>query len=159
MRRVLTILTLLALVLTVSAQQRHQNNDRMFSPERFDAELHQFIAHQACFTPQEAAAFFPIYKEMQKKQRAIYDRQREQGKIKPVDNKGCEKLIKNRDELEVEQKRIQQTYHQKMLSVISASKLYDAIKAEDRFFRIKMRSFGGPMPQGQGQNQGQGRGR
>lgn len=148
-----TILMLLFLAVSFGGyaqhDQRHQA-ERRFSPEQFEAEQQQFITKHACLTPQEAAAFFPIYREMQKKQRAIFNRMREQGKIKPADNKGCEKYIKNRDELEVEQKRIQQTYHNKLLSVVSASKLFDAIIAEDIFFRQKMRNFG--RGQGNGKN-------
>ena len=51
--------------LTTGAQEQQK-----FSPEKFDAELQEFITAQAKLTPQEATKFFPIYKEMQGKQRA-----------------------------------------------------------------------------------------
>ena len=112
-----------------------------FSPEKFQADLEQFITKEACLTPQEAAKFFPIYKEMQAKQRTVYERQRQLGFGKPADEKGCEKNIRQRDEYDLELKRIQQTYHNKFLSVISASKLYDVINAEDRFHRQMLRGW------------------
>jgi hypothetical protein len=144
MKRVTILIVALAVVMGVNAQG--SQNER-FSPERFQAELEQFITKEACLTPQEAAAFFPVYKEMQKKQRAIYDRQRQLGWVKPTDEKGCAKAIRQRDEHELELKRILQTYHNKMLSVLPASKLYDVIIAEDRFHRQKLRSWshGGRM--------------
>ena len=127
----------------LSVQMFAQGAQSKFSPEKFDAALQQFITKEACLTPQESAKFFPIYKEMQTKQRALLHRQRTIAKVKPSDNKGCEDAIRKRDETELELKRIQVTYHDKMLTVLSASKLYDVLKAEDRFFRQQMRRWGG----------------
>ena len=143
---------LIALVLAVAAipQDQKPQQPPKFSPEKFQADLEQFITKEACLTPQEAAKFFPVYKEMQAKQRAVYDRQRQLGWGKPADEKGCEKAIRQRDEYDLELKRIQQTYHNKFLSIISASKLYDVIKAEDRFHRQMLRGWnrGGQMMNG-----------
>lgn len=146
MRRlfVLTVLIFQLALMTAVAQQQHTPM-RQFSPEQFDKELQQFITQQAGFTPQEAAKFFPVYMEMQKKQRALYARQQQLGRIKPTDEKGCEKAIRQRDEIELELKRIQQTYHDRLLSIVAASKLYDAIKAEDRFHRQKLKNWGEGM--------------
>jgi len=143
-KRLTTIALLLALTMTVMAQQfgaPQQQQAPKFSPEKFQADLEQFITKEACLTPNEAAKFFPIYKEMQAKQRSVYERQRQLGWGKPADEKGCEKAIRQRDEYDLELKRIQQTYHNKFLSVISASKLYDVLKAEDRFHRQMLRGW------------------
>ena len=163
-----TIVLLFAIVFTLSVQAQGQGQNRgfgqgfgqgqgqnrgfgqgfgqgngqqmgKFSPEKFQADLEQFITKEACLTPQEAAAFFPVYKEMQRKQRSVYERQRRESRMKPADEKGCEKAICQRDEDDLELKRIQQTYHNKMLSIIPASKLYDVLKAEDRFHRQSMK--------------------
>lgn len=142
MKRLTSIILLMILALTVVAQDQRQQPQQKFSPERFQAELEQFIAKEACLTAQEKAAFFPIYKEMQAKQRAVFDRQRQLGKVKPADEKGCEQAIRKRDEYDLELKRLQQTYHNKFLGVLSASKLYDVLKAEDRFHRQMLRNAG-----------------
>lgn len=136
-------LTILSLVfaLTVFAQDQRPPQQK-FSPERFQAELEQYITKHAGLTQKEAAKFFPIYKEMQAKQRAIFDRQRQLDKVKPADDKGCETAIKQRDEYDLELKRIQQTYHNKFLTVLSASKLYDVLKAESGFHRQMLRNAG-----------------
>lgn len=136
----LTTILLLMLTIAVTAVAQEPKPQK-FSPERFQAELEQFITKEACLTPQEAAKFFPIYKEMQGKQRTIFDRQRQLAKVKPADEIGCEKAIRQRDEYDLELKRIQQTYHNKFLSVISASKLYDVLQAEDRFHRQMLRGW------------------
>jgi len=130
------------MALGIAAQgAQPQRQEHKFSPEKFQAELEQYITKEAGLTVQEAAKFFPIYKEMQAKQRVVFDRQRQLGWSKPADEKGCEKAIRQRDEYDLELKRIQQTYHNKFLSVLSASKLYDVIKAEDRFHRQMLRGW------------------
>ena len=153
MKRLTTILFVLALTTTAMAQhfntpQQQQQQAPKFSPEKFQADLEQFITKEACLTPREAAKFFPIYKEMQAKQRAVYERQRQLGWGKPADEKGCEKAIRQRDEYDLELKRIQQTYHLRFLETLSASKVYDILRAEEKFHRNMMRSWGrGPRPQ------------
>ena len=142
MKRLTFICLTLMFALAVAAQGQQQTHQQKFSPERFQAELEQFIVKEACLTTQEKAAFFPIYKEMLAKQRAVFERQRELGKVKPADEKGCEQAIRKRDEYDLELKRLQQTYHNKFLGVLSASKLYDVLKAEDRFHRQMLRNAG-----------------
>lgn len=132
-------LTLWVFALCMSAQQNQA--DQRFSPEKFDADLQAFITKEANLTPAEAEKFFPIYKEMQSKQRAIFIKQRQLGKQKPQDEKGCKKAILERDGLELEMKRIMQTYHAKFIEVLPATKVYDIISAEDKFHRKMLKSF------------------
>ena len=73
--------------------------EKKFSPEQFDAELQKFIVWDAKLTPEEAAKFFPLYWEMQKKQRELYEKQQHIAKNKPADDKGCRQIIKERDEI------------------------------------------------------------
>jgi hypothetical protein len=140
MKRLTIILMTLLLTMAASAQEQRPGTQK-FSPEKFQADLEQFITKEACLTPKEAAQFFPIYKEMQTKLRVVYDHQRQLGNVKPTDEKGCEKAIRQRDEYDLELKRIQQAYHNKFLSVLSASKVYDVLKAEDRFHRQMLRGW------------------
>ena len=138
----LTILSLVLALTVVAQEQQRPPQQQKFSPERFQAELEQHITKHACLTQKEAAKFFPIYKEMHAKQRAIFERQRQLDKVKPADEKGCETAIRQRDEYDLELKRIQQTYHNKFLTVLSASKLYDVLKAESGFHRQMLRNAG-----------------
>lgn len=151
-KKLIYLLISLMFTLNIGAQ-----NQQKFSPEKFDAELHEFITSQAKLTPQEATKFFPIYKEMQGKQRAIYEKQRILGMQRPHDESSCLKAIRERDAIDLELKRIQQCYHEKFLEIMPASKLYEVLKAEDRFHRRMLRRFNRPntqMPQMNQQNQG-----
>jgi len=136
---ILTLFVTIGIAIGVNAQGNQP--PQKFSPEKFDADLKEFIKKEACLTDAEADAFFPIYKEMLQKQRSAYGRQRNMGLQKPQDEQGCKKAIQMRDELELEMKRIQQTYHTKFLEILPATKVYDIIIAEDRFHRRMLRGW------------------
>ena len=137
MKRLTTILFCLVMAISVSAQEQ-----RKFSPEKFQAEMEQFIAKEAGLTADESAKFFPVYREMQQKQRAVFGKMRQEGRVKPTDDASCKKLVQKRDEVELELKKIQQTYHNKFFTVLSASKVFDVLRAEERFHRRAFRNWG-----------------
>ena len=56
------IIALMTLVVSLAQAQKPKN----FDPERFQRELEQFIATQACLSPAESAEFFPVYREMRR---------------------------------------------------------------------------------------------
>lgn len=126
----------------VMVQAFPQKKRPRVSPDEFKAEMEQFIAKEACLTPKESAKFFPVYEEMGKKQRVVFNRMRRLGRVKPTNEKGCREAIQKRDQLELELKQIQQTYHNKFMSIIPASKLFDVIMAEDKFHRRMLKKYG-----------------
>jgi len=139
----------IAMTFAIMANAQQNAPGKRFSPEQFDAELQSFIAKEASLTPQETTSFFIVYKEMQKKQRALFVRQRQLSRVKPADEQGCMKAIQERDQIEVELKRIQEQYHNKFFEILPASKVYDVIKAEDKFHRSKLKQWShGPKPDG-----------
>ena len=171
MKRLLSISMMLMITLCISAQgfgrgfghgfgqgqgqvqnQGQGQDQQRFSPERFQAQIEEFITKEANLTTQEAAAFFPIYREMMEKQRSVFMRQRNVSRVKPADEQGCLKAIKEQDEIDLELKRIQQTYHLRFLETLSASKVYDILRAEEHFHRNMMRNWG-RGPRGQQQQQ------
>ncbi len=129
------IILLWLVALGTSAQEKK------FDPEKFDAEKEAYITKKANLSQQEASKLFPLFKEMQKKQRCVYKRMRSLGNSKPTDEAGCAETIKVRDKCNLELKQLEQCYHQKMLQVVSASKLYDVIKAETHFYRKMMKGW------------------
>ena len=56
-------------------------------------------------------------------------------RIKPASESECKKNINKRDALDIQMKQIQKTYHEKFMEVLPAEKVYDILKAEDRFHR------------------------
>lgn len=137
MRKLLfSTVIMIMVVLGASAEEQQK-----FSPEKFQADLEQYITTEADLTNEEAAKFFPLYREMQQKQRVVYNKIHELFKL-PHDEASCKRAIQRRDQLEIELKQIAQTYHNKFLRVIPASKVIGTIVAEDKFHRRAFRKFG-----------------
>lgn len=106
-----------------------------FNPARFEADLEQYIATEACLTPRESAQFFPLYREMRKKQMAFFNEMRRDRFTNFSDNKACERIIRESDRRDVEMKKLQQEYHTRFMKVLPASTVFRIIRAEDKFHR------------------------
>jgi len=134
----LLVFAILMLMVALGASAEEQQK---FSPEKFQADLEQYITTEAGLTNEEAAKFFPLYREMQQKQRVVYNKMHELFKL-PHDEASCKRAVQRRDQLEIELKQIAQTYHNKFLRVLPASKVIGTIIAEDKFHRRAFRKFG-----------------
>lgn len=127
-----------------------------FNPDQYEKGLMAAITRDAKLTQREAEAFFPIYKEMRKKMMAIYAKQRTMFSKKNV--KGEEAMlnaIKNFDATEIELKKLQQSYHLRLLKKLPASKVFMCIKAEERYNKQMMWNMANPhnyKPQTQKRN-------
>ena len=134
----LLVFAVLMFVVVLGASAEEQQK---FSPEKFQADLEQYITTEAGLTNEEAAKFFPLYREMQQKQRVVYNKIHELFKL-PHDEASCKRAIQRRDQLEIELKQIAQTSHNKFLRVLPASKVIGTIIAEDKFHRSAFRKLG-----------------
>ena len=117
---------------------------RSFSPQDFVKHLESFIVREACLTPTEATAFFPIFHEMHDKQRGINWEIRELKKRSLPANatdKDYYSLIKEINSLKMESAEIEDSYYKKMCKAVSARKVHAAMQAEDRFHRRMLRKF------------------
>lgn len=106
-----------------------------FDPAKFEAQLEQFVATEAALTPKESAEFFPLYREMRKKQFSYMGEDRRLRFVDTSDDKACAEAIRRRDDNDMRIKRLQQEYHEKFMRVLSPSKVFRVIKAEDKFHR------------------------
>lgn len=106
-----------------------------FDPKRFEADLEQYITINAGLTPSEAARFFPVYREMMKRQRMLFDEMRRFHFVDTRDDKACANAIRRQDELDIEMKQLQQAYHGKFMYILPAGKVMSVIKAEEKFHR------------------------
>ena len=102
-----------------------------FDPAKFEADLQQYITTEAGLCASESQRFFPVYKEMRTKQKALFNQMRRYRKAELNSEKACEEAIKLQDRLDVEMKDLQQAYHQKFLKILPASKVLKVIKAEE----------------------------
>ena len=130
MKTKFTIMLLLLSQMVGLAQKRPR-----FNPEHFESELQQFITTEACLTAQEAATFFPVYKEMRKKQRSLFIKGDQYRHVDYRDNELCAKAIRELDDIDLEIKTLQQTYYRKFLKLLPAGKVLKRRRAEEKFHR------------------------
>lgn len=129
-----TVLMILMLCTFGVANGQHRKRPP-FNPAKFEADLEQFITVNACLSPSQAASFFPVYRQMMKKQRALFDEMRRLRMINPKDNEACEEAIRKQDELDIQIKQLQQEYHGRFLMMLPANKVLSIIKSEEKFHR------------------------
>lgn len=129
-----TVLMILMLCTFGVANGQHRKHPP-FNPAKFEADLEQFITVNACLSPSQAASFFPVYRQMMKKQRALFDEMRRLRMINPKDNEACEEAIRKQDELDIQIKQLQQEYHGRFLMMLPSNKVLSIIKAEEKFHR------------------------
>lgn len=130
MRKITLLYILLMFAVCGFAQKQ-----RPFNPEKFQAELEQYVATEAALTIQESSAFFPLYREMRKKQHAIFGQMRRYRFTDTFDDKASMEAIKQQDMLDIQIKLLQQEYHNKFMEILPAGKVFKIIKAEDKFHR------------------------
>lgn len=130
MRRLLVVILLMVGVLQIQAQ-----GPRKFDPKRFEAEMQQFITVEAGLTPMEAAKFFPLFREMQSKQRLLFEKMNQYRHIDTSDDKASLQAIKKMDEIDIQMKKLQQQYHLKFCKILPPGKVLEIIKADEKFHR------------------------
>lgn len=129
--KALTLSSLLFFAMSVSAQTHHR-----FDNKKFQAALEKYITADASLTQKEAAKFFPLYREMQSKQRVLFEQSRHYRHVKTNNNVECAKAISVMDKNDIQIKRLQQVYHAKFVRILPASKVMKVIKAENKFHRM-----------------------
>ena len=117
MKRFVIILFTALLCVTEMAAQKHHH----FDPAQFQADLEQFITSEAGLTPKEAAAFFPVYREMREKQLAFFGQDRRLCHVDTNDDKACAEAIALRDDNDIKMKQLQKKYHLRFMKILPAS--------------------------------------
>lgn len=126
-------------------QRRHErkHGERpKFSPEEFKKYLEDFVSRECCLTPQEKEKFFPLLHEMMHKQRQIRKQQMELFKQQEdLTEKDYEEIVTKCTALEVEDKKIEQTYYKKFHSVLTWKKVSKVRVALYKFQMEALRNF------------------
>lgn len=138
--KIAKILLLFVLMTTCSSLVSAQHNGRL-SRGQFMAELEKFITAEANLTPQECNKLFPIMREMYAKQRVYFDKMKGTNMKMPQTEEECREAVQRRDKIDLDMKKLQQTYHNKMLNVVSPCKVMKVIFAEDRFHRRMLKNW------------------
>lgn len=139
MRRFITFIFSICFVTAVMAECNVK-----FDAEAYRNEQHKYIIDNAKLTVEEAEKFFPIYDEMRAKEREKFKESRRLKRQKPTTDEACRKAIEELDKVEICLKKIQRNYHQKMLQVLPAQKVFDALSASERFDQKKFREMSRP---------------
>lgn len=140
--RIATLIALLIIAVAgMSAQPPRKGGKGAFSPARFQAELEQYVTTHAALTPTESARFFPVYREMGKKMRMLFDEMRRWRQFTPKSNDACAEAIRRQDEIDIQLKQLQQEYHARFMLVLPAKKVMEVIKAEEQFHREAFRKM------------------
>jgi hypothetical protein len=129
LKRFLILLLLSLSVVTMNAQKCR------FSQEQFEADLERFIVVEAGLSPVESARFFPVYREMRKKQMALFYGDRELRHVDTSNEKACAAAIRKHDDNDLQVKKLQKEYHNRFLKILPAAKVYRVLRAEDNFHR------------------------
>lgn len=131
MKKILFIIMMAVMALAANAEQE----DKKFDPKQFRREQEAFITKEAGLSAQEAAAFFPLFRELQEKQRALFSQQMKIARKKPENDKEALRLINEMDELELSIVKLKMQYHGKFCKAIPARKVKQCIRAEEKYKR------------------------
>ena len=116
---------------------------KKFSPEKYYKHMEEYISKSADLTDNEKAKFFPLFKEMLEAQRKIVEQDREvMRSFKDAKTESdFEKIIDKTTSLQVENKKIEQTYYKKFAKVLTWEKICKVRMAQTRFNMKALRSF------------------
>lgn len=135
------LLTLLMVVLVVGVNAQPPKKRPPFNPAKFEADLEKYISTHAGLLPSESAKFFPVYREMMKKQRMLFDEMRRCRMFGASTNEECAEKIRRMDEMDIRIKQLQQEYHSRFMTILPAKKVLNIIKAEEEFHREMFRKM------------------
>lgn len=116
---------------------RNQNGRREFSPELYIKSMNDFVIREAKLTEAEAVKFIPLLNEMFHKQHQITKEQRELGmktwKNQNLSEAEYESIVTKLASLDVESKKLEQTYYKKFHTVLPWKKVFAVRIALSRF--------------------------
>ncbi len=137
MKKILMTIVLLFGILPLLPAQQNKG----FDIKTYKAELQAYVIKHAGITEAEAQKFFAIYGEMRQEERKLFSKIGEGWKQKPSTEEECRKAILEKDEREIQLKKIQQQYHLKMLKVLPATKVMPCLFFSEKFDRKKFREM------------------
>lgn len=135
MKKIGFILVLVLAVHGVFAQGKLTDEKR----KEFEAQKVAFFTRELDLSPSEAALFWPLYNEMQKKNHEIEGNIRKEARAireaKGLKENNYKEAIEKMLDNEARMQAIKKEYYQKMLAVIPASKIWKLGEAERKFHR------------------------
>lgn len=144
MNKFIAIITSLVICLCMTAQPQ-DGARKDFSPELYKKHLTEFVTTHAKLTEAEAASVFPIIYELHEKQHQLMKQQRELMRKGMHDanlsEAEYEKIITQSTGIDIEIKKLEQTYFKKLHSVLPWKKVYAVRMALNRFQMEALKRF------------------
>lgn len=137
-QRMTLLLTALIMCLAAVAQPK------LKSPEEFKKEYQAFIIKRAQLTEKEAAAFFPIYDECEKKKQELNNKiweLRRETFGKELTEKDYQRILENIANLSVQIDELDRTYLPLYNKVLSYKKIFEVQGAESSFHREMLKGI------------------
>ena len=144
------VFTLICIMLTMGMMaegKQEKKHDKagqwQFSPEKYYQHMEDFITKEANLSDTEKTKFFPLFKEMLEAQRKIVEQEREI--MRSFRNAKTESefqnIIEKTTSLQVENKKIEQTYYKKFGKVLTWEKICKVRMAQTKFNMHALRRF------------------
>lgn len=92
-------------------------------------------------TPQESAAFWPVYDEYSVEQKKVKKAYKVNADLNGVSDSEAEKIILDRVKMDEELLNLKKQYTNRLLNVLPASKLVKLPKAEREFKKMVLRKI------------------
>lgn len=142
MKRLFVNILICCFSVAAMAQGNHPQR-RDFSPEEYWNGLRDFVTREASLTTEEADGFIPMLKEMMEEQ---HKNNRRSFELIRSCNEGTTEseygtAVKQLLEIEVDNKRIEETYYKKFHTVMSWEKVFKVRHALYKFNREALNRF------------------
>ncbi|NDW13228.1 hypothetical protein D0T50_10010 [Bacteroides sp. 214] len=137
------IFVLLLLIGTAPVVRAIDGHHQHLSPEEFNEKIKAFITEKADLTTAEAAKFFPVYFELQKRKKELNGKMWDllrKGKDKELTEAEYDDIMTKVYDLKIKEKEVEKEYYVKFKKILSAKKVFMVQRAEARFNRELIRN-------------------
>ncbi len=120
--------------------------DQRLTKEEFRTKQQAYIMEKAGLTADEAAAFFPLYFELQDKKQQLNGEAWQllrEGKKEGVSEERYEEILEGVYDARIAADRLEKTYFGKFKKILTSKKIYLVQRAEMRFHRELLRGMKG----------------
>ena len=139
MRRFIFITMLFfVFVFNAKAQQRQR-----FDYDNFKTEMINFIASEAGLSAAQVQQFKPVCESMLAQKRTLFQKVKDANRSSYTTNEDFKNAIQKVDRWELEMKTLEKTYHDNLLRILPAQKVFLIIKAEAKFHKQVFRRAAG----------------
>ncbi len=152
MKKLLLCIMMIGLMpLSLSAQNNNSGDNIRLSREEFQKRHEAYLTKFAELTADEAAKFFPIYNELEKRKQELNDQifgAMRESREKDLDEAKYKELLEGMSANAIAIESLERTYLDRFKEVISYKKIFKIKEAESRFRQELVRGMRRPGGEG-----------